>query len=222
MGWKGTVRSVSAGLRAIERDAERRRKAALKAQIADDSAAAVADWEAHTDELTSIHTSLAKAIDWQAIAAQPRPIEPQLETIRYQSAETALAAFKPGFLNIFYGGTKRRRARLEAGLAAAPEHDRADYEKSLRSFQTALKEWETDTTLARQLVAGEPSAIREVIEEMQSLSDQSLVGSTVSFSISEDFLHAKPVVHSDDIVPDFRRKQLASGKLSETKTIVKM
>jgi hypothetical protein len=53
MGWKGTVRSVSAALRAAERDAQRRHRAALKEQIIEESADAVADWHTYIDELIS-------------------------------------------------------------------------------------------------------------------------------------------------------------------------
>lgn len=217
MGWRGAVRSVSAAVRAAERDAQRRHKADLKAQIAEDSAAAVTDWETYIDELTSVHTDLADAIDWRAMAARPAPEEPQLASTHQHNAEAALAAFKPGVFDIFRGGTAKRRAPLETDLTHAPARDHADHGKALAAYGVALKEWNTDTALARRLLAGEVGAIKEVIEEMQSLSDQSLIGSSVSFSIGEECLHAKPEVHTEEIVPNFRRKQLASGKLSESK-----
>lgn len=87
----------------------------------------------------------------------------------------------------------------------------------MTSYRSGLEEWENDRTLAQRLLNGEAAAIKEVIEEMQSLSDQDLIGSSVSFAIDDSFLHVKPAVHTDEIVPNFRRKQLASGKLSETK-----
>ena len=217
MGWKGTVRTVSAALRAAERDAQRRHKAAVKAQMIEDSAAAVSDWEDHIDELVSVHTSLARAIDWRAMANKPRPREPQSAKTHQLKAEAALAAFKPGFFDFFRGGSAKLRARLEADLAEASTRDRYDYAKALAAFQSASEEWETDTALARRLLAGEATAIKEVIEELQSFSDHGLIGSAVSFSIREGLLHARPEVHTDEIVPNFRRKQLASGKLSETK-----
>lgn len=217
MGWKGTVRTVSAALRAAERDAQRRHKAALKAQMIEDSAAAVADWEDYIDELVSVHTSLARTIDWRAMANKARPKEPQPAKTHQLRAEAALAEFKPRLFDFFRGGSAKLRARLEADLAEASTRDRYDYEKVVAAFQSASEEWENDTALAGRLLAGEAAAIKEVIEELQSLTDHNLIGSAVTFSIGEGFLHAKPEVHTDEIVPNFRRKQLASGKLSETK-----
>lgn len=217
MGWKGAVRSLSAAVRAAERDAQRRQKAAYKEQVAADSADAVDDWETYIDELVSVHTNLTDAIDWRAIAAQPKPAEPRLESTHQLAANTALEAFKPGFFDVFRGGTAKRRINLEANVADAPIRDQAEFENALTAYRTGLDEWDNDTSVARRLIDGEAGAIREVIEEMQSLSDQSLIGSSVSFAIDDGFLHAKPVVHTDEIIPNFRRKQLASGKLSETK-----
>ena len=80
-----------------------------------------------------------------------------------------------------------------------------------------FEEWENDRSLAKRLLAGEEAAILEVITELQTLNKTDLIGSSVQFSISDNYVHARPQVHTDEIVPSFRRKQLASGKLSETK-----
>ena len=217
MGWKGTLRSISAALRAAEREAQRRHKAALKEQVTRDSVAAVSDWQNYVDELVSIHTNLAEAIDWRAMAARPQPKEPEQQNVHQENARAALAKFKPSLFDMFRGGTKRRRARLESDLDEAPARDQAEYQDALASYHVAFEEWDSDTNLARRLVVGEAAAIKEVIEEMQSLSDHGLIGSAVSFSIDDESVHAKPEVHTDEIVPNFRRKQLASGRLSQTK-----
>lgn len=217
MGWKGTVRSISAAMNAAERNADRRRKAAEKQRIADDAAASVSDWEDYIDRLVSIHADQTNAINWHAIAEKPKPVEPKLSPLYRQDAEAALEAFKPSIFDVFHGGTARRRARLEADIVSATARDQARHKKAQDDFQSAVEEWNADWAFARRLVAGEPEAINEAIKEMESLSNQSLIGSSVEFSIGERYLHAKAEVHSDEIVPNFRRKQLASGKLSETK-----
>jgi hypothetical protein len=66
-------------------------------------------------------------------------------------------------------------------------------------------------------VVGEEDAILEVLEEMQSLTSEDLIGKGIGFSIKQGAVHAAVSVHRDEIVPNFRRKQLASGKLSQTK-----
>ena len=72
-----------------------------------------------------------------------------------------------------------------------------------------FEEWENDRSLAKRLLAGEEAAILEVITELQTLNKTDLIGSSVQFSISDNYVHARPQVHTDEIVPSFRRKQLA-------------
>jgi len=217
MGWKGTVRSIAAASRAMERDAQRRQKQALKEQISSDAAVAVSDWENHIHELVSIHTSLCDVVDWHAIENHAPPVRPELGQKHQTKSNAALASFKPGMFDFLRGGSENRKQNLISDCATAAQRDQANFDLEMDTYDNAVKDWENDGGMARRLIAGEASAIKEVVEEMQALSDQGLIGSGVSFSISNNFLHARPKTHSNEIVPDFRRKQLASGKLSETK-----
>lgn len=217
MGWKGTLRSVVAASRAMEREARRREKQFAKDQIIADAADAVADWEDYIYSLTSLHTDLANKVNWAAIARSPRPAEPSRSPKSAKIAEAALAAFKPGFFDFLKGGSESRRRRLEDAVANARAKDEADQKRATTEFLAAMEEWEKDAGLAKRILANEPEAFREVISELQSLTDIAMIGTAVSFSISASAIHAMPEVHGTDIVPDVRRKQLASGKLSETK-----
>ena len=76
MGWRGAVRSMSAAMRAAERDAQRRHKQYLKAQMIADAGDAVADWQAVIRDLVSIHKNPAAEIDWTGILNKPPPEEP--------------------------------------------------------------------------------------------------------------------------------------------------
>ncbi|MDJ1466064.1 hypothetical protein [Nitratireductor sp. GZWM139] len=211
------MRSIAAAARAAERDAQRRHKQNQKEQMIADSTSAVEDWENYIDNLVSIHTDMADMIDWHTIAGQPRPSEPFKRNDNSDRAAMALAKFKPSFFHALRGGSAKLRSRLEAQIEEAAVRDRKQYEDALTAHAKAVAEWEDDTALAKRLVTGEATAIRQVIEEMQSLSETALVGTAIEFSIDRNFVHAKPKVHGDDIVPSMRRKQLASGRLSETK-----
>ena len=217
MGWKGTVRSIVAASRAAERESQRRHRQQQKEQMTNESATAVADWENYVDDLVSIHTDMADMIDWRTIATQPRPNEPEEATFHGDRAKAALAGFKPRFFDILKGGSAKLQERLESELKHASKRDKGDYRNQLAAYRQALTEWEDDTSLARQLLKGETAAIKQVIEELQSLTQNELIGSAIEFSIGNNFVHARPKVHGDDIVPSVRRKQLASGRLSETK-----
>ena len=217
MGWRGTLRSITAAVRAAERESQRRHKQQLKEEMIADAAAAVVDWEDYTKDLISIHTNLADAIDWRQIASSPKPKLPVLDRVHEERASKALDNFKPSILDRFRGGAEKRRQRYEAGIVEAIDLDRATYEAATRNYHSSCEEWENECSLAIRLFDGDPSAIKEVIGEFQSLTDDDRIGSAVEFSISDEFVHAMPKVHSDSIVPNFRRKQLASGRLSETK-----
>lgn len=211
------MRSIAAAARAAERDAQRRHKQNQKMQMIVDSTSAVEDWENYVDNLVSIHTNMADMIDWHKIAGQARPSEPYLASDHRDRAEMVLAKFKPSVFHAFRGGSAKLRSRLETQVEVAAARDQKLYQDARAAHAKAVAEWEGDTALAKRLVRGEAAAIRQVIEEMQSLSDTALVGTAIEFSIGQNFVHARPKVHGDDIVPSMRRKQLASGRLSETK-----
>lgn len=217
MGWKGTMRSVSALARQMEKDAQRRQKQALKEQISDDAAEEVRNWENHIEGLLTVHTDLVDPIDWQKLLAKPRPEEPEVLSHHQDKAETALSDFKPSIFDFFRGGTAKRQQILADTFSQAPTLDLLDHQKAMTTFNNELSDWETDRSLAKRLNDGDCSAIQEVIAEMQNLPKNDLIGTAVKFSIGDNWVHARPQIHENDIIPNYRLKQLASGKLSETK-----
>lgn len=217
MGWKGTMRSLGAAARRMEREAQRRHKQAEKERITSEASDAVDSWENYIDDLLSIHTDLAEYIDWHEMLDKPVPEKPNPSNKYETRAKKNLDDFKPGFFDFMKGGTSKRKKALDEALAAAPAKDKAANENALQEYEEALADWENDRSLAKRLVDGEAAAIHEVISEMQTMSTTDLLGSSVAFTIEDNFVHARPQVHSDEIVPNYRRKQLASGKLSQTK-----
>lgn len=217
MGWKGTVRSINAAVNAAERDAQRRHKARHKAEMIADAENAVSSWEDYVDTLTSIHVNQAETIDWNGIAKTPKPQEPAPSTFHKDAAAKALEKFQPRFFDFLSGGSEKKRKRLDVAVENAPRADQDSFNSEMSVYREALTEWEVDTDLAHRLLAGEEDAILEVIAEMLTYVDEALIVSAGSFSIVNGCVHANPEVQAEDIVPGFRRKQLASGKLSETK-----
>lgn len=218
MGWRGTVRSLGAALRATEREQQRYQKAELKKAITDDSAAAVAAWEGHLDRIASVHTSLASAVDWRSMASASPPPEPKLNDAIERKARLEQEAYRPQLLDIFRGGSKKIRRELERNVAAGPDADLEVFRQAKAAHSEAMKEWANDRNLASRLLDGDPNAIKSVLEEMQAdIRGDGFVGKHIDYHIEPNYLHATVHVHDVDIVPAFRRKQLASGRLSETK-----
>lgn len=218
MGWKGAIRSIGAAVRAAERDAARRHKAEIKDQISSDSAQAVAAWENFLESLVKVHANLAERIDWRAMASKPRPPEPVIGDANQRAAHNALANFKPGAFDAFRGGSKKLRQRLENDVSIAPETDARAYAEATAAHQAAMVEWEADTGLARRLIEGDVEATKTVINEMQAgMQGDGYIGTQIFYHIEPNYLHATPIVHGIDVIPAYRRKQLSSGRLSETK-----
>lgn len=217
MGWKGTMRSVAATARRMEKEAERRHKQTLKEQATADAAEAVDSWERYVDDLLTVHTNVADRIDWQRLVEVPKPKEPVKLSQHRDEAQAKLSSFKPGIFAFFRGGADKIRGRMEKAVSEASAKDEADFQAASKKFAADTAEWEADSSLAKRLLKGEGSAIQEVITEMQTLSKTDLIGSAVEFEVRDNFVHARPQVHSDEVIPNYRRKQLASGKLSETK-----
>lgn len=216
MGWRSTMRTVAAAARAAERDAQRRYKEALRQEMIGHASAAVDAWENRLSEITSLHTTLVEEVDWLSIAATRAPTPPSMQHRHRREAEQKLAEFRPSILHALSGGSEKRRKALEASLTAASQKDDEEFARLTSTHSEALAEWQEDIQRAKRVVEGDIDAYKEVIAEMKSLTDHGLIGTAISFTISSQHIHAMPEVHLDEIVPRFRRKQLASGKLSET------
>lgn len=145
------------------------------------------------------------------------PAKPKEICYLSDHAASKLANFKPKLFDFLSGGSSKRHLLLQQSLEDSIIKEK--YENSLRQedYSTALSEWQNERNLAKRLKAGESAAIQEVITEFLNTSAINSIGSEINFSVFDDYVHAKPLIHSEDIIPNFRRKQLASGKLSETK-----
>lgn len=217
MGWKGTLRSVNAAVRAAERESQRRHKQHIKELEIAEAEDAVGDWKDYIHDLISIHANAADDIDWTAITNKPQPKEPVRSNHRELQAQAKLEAFAPGFFDFLSGGSEKRREALVQAVASASQADEEEYSEACSKHARAFSDWQSDTALAERLLKGDVAAKRDVIGEFQSLTSESWIGSEVVFRINEEWLHGVVTVHTDEVVPNYRRKQLASGRLSETK-----
>jgi hypothetical protein len=217
MGWRGTLRSIAAAARAAEREAERRQKQTARNQMTASAAGDVAIWEQRIEMLSRVHTDSITPIDWHEIANEPKPAEPMQQTVHHDAAVHAFNSFRPNFFDIFQGGSEKKLKKLQDAIIHASVADAAEYEEAKAQYTKDISEWETDTSLARRILDGEPEAYKKATEEFLPLSKDALIGSAIAISFTGEYVHARPTVHSTEIVPSFRRKQLASGRLSETK-----
>ncbi len=208
---------MEAASRRSSREAERRWKADQKAQIVADARYAVDEWREQLRDIVSLHTDPGDDVDWQSLKDMPEPLQLVRQSKNENAAQIALNNFSPKFFDFLSGGPAKRRLKLADAIIEARQADEANFENELLEYEQAYHDWQTDKEVATRLLAGDISAERDVINEMGSWGDDGLIGSRLAFAISDKHLHVVAHVHDDDIVPAFRRKQLQSGKLSETK-----
>jgi len=217
MGWKGTLRSVNAAIKAAERENKKVQKQRQKEDEIFEAANAVEDWRNYIQELTSIHIDIAEKVDWHSIVDAPKPIIPINITKYREKLAPKLKHFRPRFTDFLHGGTEKRKQKLIEKFKEAKLIDESATKDALSQFSDEIKEWDNDQYMASKVIAGDANALKEVIEESQLANGDDLIGSNIKFKFGNNFIHAMPQIHTQEIIPNFRRKQLASGKLSQSK-----
>jgi hypothetical protein len=216
MGWRGTLKSMAAASRRSAKNAERRYKEQQKIETYENAISALKAWENYLDGLMAIHIDLADSIDWTQILSSKRPIEPTRTTVKADEAQLKIESFKPSMFNVFKGGSQKIRSKLEIDLEVAIKADEGAYHSKLDDFERDLVEWYEDRALAKKILDNDLDAQKGVLDEYLNGSLRENIGTSIEFEISSTGIHVQPNIHGDQIVPKFRRKILASGKLSET------
>ncbi len=222
MGWKGTVRSVGAAVRAAERDAKRRQrelerqqKQYEKMQELEQAAYEVEVYENHIEVIQSIHKECSPTIDWNKIALSKQPTEPQKSNHNEAEARESLDAYKPGFIDRIFKREEKKRTILSQKVNEAISTDETHYKSRVSKWEKETEEWKESVAIAKALLDGKAEAKIEAIENLQPFSEISNLGSSLSISVyGNGILEATINVHGIEIVPSETKSLLKSGKLS--------
>ncbi len=222
MGWKGTVRSIGAAVRASERDAKRRQgelerqqKQYEKMQEREQAAYEVEVYENHIDVIQSIHKECSPPIDWNKIASSNQPAEPQGNNDNESEARQSLESYKAGFIDRLFKREEKKRALLLQIIDDAIKKDEFNYESSVSKWEKDTGEWKKRVAIAKAILDGKAEAKIEAIDNLQSFSEISNLGSSLSISVYDNgVLEATIHVHGTEIVPSETKSLLKSGKLS--------
>lgn len=207
MGWKGTLRSVGAAIRASQREEQRRKRALekrqkdiAKMQELEQAAYEVDVYENHIALLLSVHKECSEPIDWVAMLKSPRPDKPVNEQRHEKN-------FAPGLFTRSLGLEQRRKTKaIEKGKKA--------FQEALEKWNIEHADWKESKELAERL-SSDPQSMIEVIEKLDPFSDISELGSSLSFqAIDFGVIEVTLHVHGEDVVPKERKSLLQSGKLS--------
>jgi len=225
MGWKGTVRSIGAAVRAAERDAKRRQRELEKRQIQyermqelEQAAYEVEVFENHIDVIQSLHKDCSNPIKWKELESQEKPIQPEKSDTYEDTARQKADSYKPGFIDRLFKREEKERQKLKTNIETAIIKDTLQHNENLSKWEKEFKEWEKTAGLAKSLLNGDRNAKLEVIKDLDPFSEISNLGSSLVVSIGDTgIVEATIHVHGKEIIPNEIKGLLQSGKLSVKK-----
>lgn len=222
MGWKGTIRSVGAAVRAAERDAKRRQRELEKQhkqlenmQKLEQAAYEVDVYENYIDVIQSTHKECSPPVNWNKIALSKQPTEPKKKSEHEYSARLISDSYKPGFIDRLFKLEEKKREKFSQRIAEAIKSDETHYKSKTSNWKTKVEEWKESVEIAKALLEGKAEAKIEAIDNLQPFSEISNLGSSLSISVYDNgVLEATINVHGTEIVPSEAKTLLKSGKLS--------
>ncbi len=226
MGWKGTVRSVGAAVRAADREAKRREREAIRRQNKFEKLEAQAEamreatnYATYINNLVSIHQDCREQIDWRGIADNPAPSEPTKDSKLETLAREKMENYRPGAISKIFGNEAKKREKLRSAVQDAAKEDGLNFHKAQEEWRKAFSDWKESTALANALVANDADAKIQIINELGEFSTIDLLGKELNFTAEKGkLLEAKLTPHDEDIVPKETRTLLQSGRLSVKQT----
>ncbi|VAW87133.1 hypothetical protein MNBD_GAMMA18-819 [hydrothermal vent metagenome] len=222
MGWKGTVRSIGAAVRAAERDAKRRQrelerqqKQYDKMQELEQAAYEVDVYKNHIDVIQSIHKECSDPIDWENISVSKGPKKPQKSRAFEREARSEFDKYTPGIIDKLFNREAKKRISLKENIERSVQKDTAEYSKNIATWESEVSDWEESVAIANSLLEGSEKAKIESIDSLNPFSEISNLGSNLTVSIGNNgIVEVTIYVHGDDIVPNEAKILLKSGKLS--------
>lgn len=222
MGWKGTIRSVGAAVRAAERDAKRRQRELESQQLqyekmkeSEQAIYEVDVYENHIDVIQSTHKECSNPIDWNVISLSEQPIKPNNINEHEESAKIKSELYVPGFIDRFLKREEKKRSIFAENIKKAKNDDDVQYKLNIKNWEKEVKDWSESVEMANSLLKGESKAKLKAIEKFQPFSEISSLGSKLSLSVYDNgILETTIYVHGIDIVPSEVKSLLKSGKLS--------
>jgi len=223
MGWKGTMRSVNAAVKAAERDAkrrqrelEKRQKELQKMQAIERATFEVEQYENYIEVIQSVHKETS-GYSWQSLSNVKMPEEPRNACLRETKAQNEIDNYSPGFFEKLLGKTELKRNELNSKLKNAIKLDKEEYEKTVSIWQEETKEYNQIKACFEGLKNGDRMAYKEWITNIQPFKEIEGLGTRVSLDFEPQSIIVSIVGNSIEVVPELSKSLLKTGKLSEKK-----
>lgn len=226
MGWRGTIRSVQASIRAAERDAlrrqrelEKRHKELAKANELQQAFYEVETYKNRLDQLISVHKEGSQAINWKEESGAPDPSPPILSSTLEAAARLKSDLYKPGFLTWLLRKEEKEREALSHQIEMGREQDRDNYRKLVDQYSREKKESEESRKFAQRILSGDLTAYLEAIKDLNPFGEINDLGSRINIKpISPLIVLAELDVRGEAVLPRETKTLLKSGKLSTKPT----
>lgn len=222
MGWRGTVRTIGAIARQVERDAMKRARensrhlAALeKIEAKDQAASAVRQFEDYIKRLTSIHCTCSPDTDWPSRAVASPPPKPHFTSKNENAARRNLDCYKPTLLARLFNKVEKEKQILEGLVERGKQEDERSFSQESEKYQRDLVDHQDETTFATRVLAHETDALLEALRLFEPLSSIGLLGEHLAIKFPAPNVVAVELnVHGEEVIPKDRVKLLASGRAS--------
>ena len=218
MGWKGTLRSVNAAIKASERDAirrqkliEKRAKEIEKMQELERANFEVEKFENYIEVIRTVHTDVS-GYTWESLKKYKEPINNnQFENLLRKEIQE----FKPTLVEKFTKTGEKRLNKLKSKLNDGIERDLLEFNKSHKKWIQDKEEYQEAMELLKGLKMGNRDTYLKWMSSIDPFKEISEIGRHIKVNFDGKEIEVNLIANSiDDIVPLNTKSLLKSGKLS--------
>lgn len=191
------IRSVQSLLKDFEKLSARHNRY----MVYDDAFKSVSLYTEYLTNLTELHKTYSKPIDWLYNVKQPAPKEPLKLNKHEQKAEEFVQLVKSNFFikllpfrKFFedYGIKRKINARIK---------DIESNNKTMKDFQVKLENWQVVHDLSKSILNGNVDAIHKAYTEFKPLEKIKGLGTRCNLSFSAESIEIDLFVFEIDIIP---------------------
>jgi hypothetical protein len=175
----------------------------------------VAPYNEYIEILRSLHKYGAEQINWNEIKKMPPPLEEVAENKKEKLARQRLLSYSPSFFDKLFNNKERRIRELTSALEQAIIFDKADHEKYLQEYQSAVYDWQRLQKIAEGVLAKNPVAYEEVIEYFEPFNEIKELGAAIVLHFEPTYITIDLTIDTVDIIPAYNLMQTSTGKLSK-------
>jgi hypothetical protein len=219
---KGALRSYSAAVKRTERAHQKRAREAAhnfkqfqKQQDVQNVAMTVAQHNEYIDVLKSLHKDSSETLDWNEVKKTPPPLEEPATNKKEKQARQRLLSYTPSLFDKLFKNKEKKIKELTLALENAILLDRADHEKYLLEYKSALSDWRKLQKITEGIQSKSVTAYKDVIQYFEPFAEIKDLGAEITLTFEPTYIVIDLKVNTDEIIPKYNLTQTSTGKLSK-------